>query len=123
MTIFAPDEEGKLIHGLLAIEEVTRKMGELPKCLVWDAGSDPVSYPAACSSEHSDIWMQAMRMEFDGLVAAGTFAEVTEIPEGCNIVHAKWLYKWKGDSHDMVDRAKARMVVMRYSQVEGVEYF
>ena len=33
-------------------------------------------------------------MEFDGLVAAGTFAEVTEIPDGCNIVDAKWLYKW-----------------------------
>ena len=38
-------------------------------------------------------------------------------------VNAKWLYKWKGDSHDMVDRAKARMVAMGYSQVEGVHYF
>ena len=45
-------------------------------------------------------------MEFDGLVAAGTFAEVTEIPEGCNVV---------SDSHGMVDRAKARMVAMGYS--------
>ena len=25
-------------------------------------------------------------MEFDGLVEAGTFAEMTEIPEGCNVV-------------------------------------
>ena len=28
-------------------------------------------------------------MEFDGLVATGTFAEVTEIPEGYNVVDAK----------------------------------
>ena len=55
-------------------------------------------------------------------MAAGTFAEVTEIPEGCNIVDAKWLYKWKGGSHGMVDRAKARMVAMGYSQVEGVDF-
>ena len=54
-------------------------------------------------------------MEFDGLVAAGTFAEVTEIPEGCNIVDAKRLYKCKGGSHGVVDRAKARMVAMGYS--------
>ena len=27
-----------------------------------------------------------MAKEFDGFVAAGTFADVTEIPEGCNIV-------------------------------------
>ena len=59
-------------------------------------------------------------MEFDGLVAAGSFAEVTKIPEGCNIVDAQWPYKWKSDSHGMVDRAKARMVAMGYSQVEGV---
>ena len=39
-------------------------------------------------------------MEFDGLTTAGTFADVTEIPEGCNIVggyisgrvtHTVWL--------------------------------
>ena len=109
MSIFGPDEGGKIFHGLLAVE-VTRKPGELPKCDVREAGPEPVSYPAACWSEYSDVWMEAMRMEFDGLVAAGTFAEVTEFPEGCNVVDAKWLYKWKSDSYGMVDRAKARMV-------------
>ena len=63
------------------------------------------------------MWMEAMSKEVDGLVAAGTFAEVTEIPGGCNIVDAKRLYKRKGDSHGMVDRAKARMVAMEYSYV------
>ena len=61
-------------------------------------------------------------MEFDGLVAAGTCVEMTEIPEGCNIVDAKWLYKWKGDSDGMIDRANARKVAMGYRQVEGVDY-
>ena len=67
--------------------------------------------------------MGVMAKEFDGFVAAGAFAEATEIPEGCNIVDARLLYKWKGDSHDMVERAKARMVVMGYTQVERVDYF
>ena len=61
-------------------------------------------------------------MGFDGLVVAGTFAGVAEIPTGCNIVDTKWLYKWKGDSRGMVDRANARIVAMGFSQVEGVDY-
>ena len=75
-----------MIHGLLAVQGVTRKPGELPKCLVREAGPEPVSYPVACSSEYADVWVEAMTMEFDGLVEAGTFAEMTEIPEGCNVV-------------------------------------
>ncbi|CAN0044804.1 unnamed protein product, partial [Sphacelaria rigidula] len=78
---------------------------------------EPLSYPAACSSRYSDVWMEAMRIGFSGLMAAGTFADVTDIPEGCNIVCAK------SDSHGMVDRAKARMVAEGYSQVEGIDYF
>ena len=123
VSVFGPEEVGKVVHGLLAVQEVTRKPGELPKCLVREAGPEPVSYPAACSSEYSDVRMEAKSKEFDGLVAAGTFAEVSEIPGGCNIVDAKWLFKWKDDSHGMVDRAKDRMVAMGYSQVEGVDYF
>ena len=46
-----PDVGGKLVRGLLAVQEVTRKPGELPKFLVREAGPEPVSYPAACSSE------------------------------------------------------------------------
>ena len=67
--------------------------------------------------------MGAMRIEFDGLVAAGIITAVTQIPEGCNIVDAKWLGKWEGDSHGMVDRAKARIVGISYSHIDGVDYF
>ena len=61
------------------------------------------------SSQYSDVWVEAMRMEFDVLVAAGTFAEVGEIPEGCSIVDAKWLCKWKRDLQGTFDRAKSRL--------------
>lgn len=67
--------------------------------------------------------MEAMKIEFGGLMAAETFAGVTEIPEGCYIVDAKRLYKLKDDSYGMVDRAKALMIDMGYGQVEGADYF
>ena len=64
-----------------------------------------------------------MEAEFDGLEAANTFAGISRVPEGSNIVDSKWLLKWKGDKHGIIDRAKARLVAKRYSQVEGVDYF
>ena len=67
--------------------------------------------------------MDAMRSEFDGLEAAGTFEEVYQIPASSYIVESKWLLKWKSDAHGMVDRAKARLVAKGYSQVEGVDRF
>lgn len=70
---------GKIVHGLLMVEEVTRKPGELSGCLVQEAGAEPLSYPAVCSPQYSGVlWMEAMKIEFDGLMTAGTFAEVTE---------------------------------------------
>lgn len=68
--MFGPDEGQKAIHGLLAVREDTREPGELPKFLVREAGPKPVSYSAGRSSEFSDVWMEAMVKEIDGLVAA-----------------------------------------------------
>ena len=76
--MFETDEAAKRIHRLLAAQDVTRKPGELPKCFDQEVGPDPISYPAACSSEYLDALMETMRIEFDGLVASGTFGEVTE---------------------------------------------
>ena len=108
---------GKLVHGSAGgTGGFTRKLGELPK--MFRPGSRagasvvPCGMLVAVSSQYSDVWMESMRMEFGGLVAAGTFAEENETSEGCNIIDVRWLYKWKGGSHDMVDRAKARMVVI-----------
>ena len=44
----------------------------------------------------------------DGLEAAETFAEISKVPAGNNVVESKWLLKWNGDEHGMIHRAKAR---------------
>lgn len=79
------DEGGKTLHGLLAVQEVTHRPDEVPKCLVKDARSEPLSYAAACSSIHSDVWEEAMWIEFDGPTVDGTFSRVAEIPEGATL--------------------------------------
>lgn len=121
VTMLGPYEGGRIIHGLLVVKEVTHKPGKLRKCLVREAEPEPLSYLSACSSRYSFVWMEAMNMAFDGLMAAVMFAEATDDPEGCNVTDAKWVYKWKGDSYGTIDRAKARMVAMGYSQVERID--
>ena len=64
----------------LAATETGREKTKLPDCLVKEADSEPTSYTAARSLKHSDIWMDAMTSEFDGLEAAGAFAEVPNFP-------------------------------------------
>ncbi|CAM9351520.1 unnamed protein product, partial [Laminaria digitata] len=75
---------------------------------------EPTSYSAARSSKHSDVWTEAMSSEFDGLEAAGTFVEISELPDGSNVVESKRLLKWKGDAHGMIKG---------FSQRGGVDYF
>lgn len=66
-----------------------------------------------------------MQAEFDGLGAAGAFAEIVlsfrAYAQCC--VDYKWLLKWKGDQHGMIDVTKSGLVAKGYGQVEGVDYF
>lgn len=67
------------------------KLGELPECLVRGSGPEPSPHPAACSSQYLDVCMKAMKIEFDGPNAVRTFADVTEISEGCSTVGPEWV--------------------------------
>ena len=59
-----------------------------------------------------------MRSEFDGLEAAGTLVEVSELPADTNAGESKWLLQWKGDARGIIDISKARLVANGYSQIE-----
>ena len=123
ISTIGPCEGGRIFHALLAAQDTGGEPTRLPDCLLKEVEPEPTSYSAARSSIHSGVWVEAMQAEFDGLEAADTFTEISEVPAGSNIVESKWLLKWKGDEHGMIDRAKARLVAKGYSQVEGVDYF
>jgi hypothetical protein len=84
--------------------------------------SDPVTYQQALRSAQSHEWKQAMRDEYNSLVANGTWTLVPR-PEGANIIGGKWVFKTKLDVHGQPIRYKARYVAKGFKQVHGVDYF
>ena len=63
-----------------------------------------------------------MNLEFEGLLAAGTFTLVGSVPEGSNIVNAIWVFKWKTDVNGEILKAKARLVAKGFSQRYQIDF-
>ncbi|CAB1104504.1 unnamed protein product [Ectocarpus sp. CCAP 1310/34] len=95
---------------------------ELPKELIQDVEPEPGSYQEALRSKHATIWDKAMSAEVEGLIRAGTFTLAAKIPEGCNVIDARWVFKWKADETGKIVKAKARLVAKGFKQKHGVDY-
>ena len=123
ISAIGPCEGSRVFQMLLAATETGSEQTKLPDCLVKEAESEPTSYTAERSSNHSEVWLDAMRSVFDGFEAVRIFVEVSELSADRNVVESKWLLKGTGDAHGMIDRAKARLIAKGYTQVEGVHQF
>lgn len=69
----------------------------------------------------SDIWTEAINVEFRGMEVNDTYTIVT-LPPGKNVVGCKWLYTIKYNADGSVERPKARLVTKGYTQQEGVDF-
>ncbi|KAA3482890.1 Retrovirus-related Pol polyprotein from transposon TNT 1-94 [Gossypium australe] len=67
------------------------------------------------------LWIQAMKEEIQALELNNKWIVVSlapnKVPIGC-----KWVYKIKHKATGEVERFKARLVVKRYNQKEGMDY-
>ena len=102
----------QILRALIA-ETGTRSMLEpcdLPTELIQDADPEPNTYAEANASQYAELWRRAMSDEFQGLLAAGTFALSGLVPEGNKILTARWIFKWKSDENGNVTKAKDRLV-------------
>ena len=59
----------------------------------------------------------AMRAEFKGLVGLNAFEFVDVVPDGVNVVSARWVFAWKVDKDGNIVKPKARLVARGFSQV------
>jgi len=82
----------------------------------------PKHHAQVFKDPNKDKWLQAMRDEYDSLVANSTW-ELVKPPPNANIIDVKWVYDLKLNAEGAVVRHKARLVCKGYTQRHGVDYF
>lgn len=85
----------------------------------------PSTYREAMASKEREKWLVAMKSEYDGCVAQGTWTLVkrSSLPPGTNVIPVKWVFKIKTDENGMVAKYKARITPKGFKQKHGVDYF
>nr|GFB26270.1 retrovirus-related Pol polyprotein from transposon TNT 1-94 [Tanacetum cinerariifolium] len=68
-----------------------------------------------------DDWVIAMQDELDQFIRLKVWRLVPK-PEGKTVIKTKWIFKNKKDESSLVIRYKSRLIAVRYSQQEGIDY-
>ena len=63
-----------------------------------------------------------MQAALGGHQEAGTFS-VCNVPQGTNVISAKWVFCWKSDADGIITKAKAGLVARGFAQRFAVDYF
>nr|GEY29119.1 integrase, catalytic region, zinc finger, CCHC-type, peptidase aspartic, catalytic [Tanacetum cinerariifolium] len=78
--------------------------------------------PANVAEALRDVdWVSAMQEELDQFARLKVWRLVPR-PEGKSVIKTKWIFKNKKDESSLVIQNKARLVVVGYSQQEGIDY-
>lgn len=83
---------------------------------------DEPSLKDAMASSEADEWKRVMEIEYEALLANGTW-ELVDRPSHQHVLTGKWAFKRKRDINGQVKRHKARWVGRGFEQREGVDYF
>ena len=105
---FSTSEE----FGLAAVEDIT--IGRIN-----EVEEPPLRVGDVKYKNLRGVWEDAMRAEFKALVGLNAFEFVEDVvPDGVNIVSARWVFAWKVDKNGNIVKPKARLVARGFSQVQ-----
>nr|GEU40886.1 retrovirus-related Pol polyprotein from transposon TNT 1-94 [Tanacetum cinerariifolium] len=80
--------------------------------------ADPVTVEEAMEIEE---WRLVMKEELSSIEKYQTW-ELTNLPEGKNVISLKWLFKTKYFADGSVQKYKARLVVRGFTKQQGIDY-
>jgi len=88
----------------------------------WQQIKEPKSIREAYESEHRDKWMKALQDEMTSLEQKLVYTTESKVPPGTKCIPCKPVFKVKTNSDGTLDKFKARVVVLGYRQVKGIDY-
>ncbi|KAL0290030.1 UNVERIFIED_CONTAM: Retrovirus-related Pol polyprotein from transposon TNT 1-94 [Sesamum angustifolium] len=83
---------------------------------------DPKTYVEAITSIDSSFWKEAIKNELDSIMTNHTW-DLVDLPVGSKPIKCKWIIKKKIKPDGSIDKFKARLVVVGYTQKKGIDYF
>lgn len=83
---------------------------------------EPSSYREAMKSTEKDKWVEAMNSEINSLKENETW-KLTQLPNNRKALNCKWVFKVKKNPDGSIDKFKARLVAVGYSQKKGIDYY
>ncbi|KAL0367959.1 UNVERIFIED_CONTAM: Retrovirus-related Pol polyprotein from transposon TNT 1-94 [Sesamum calycinum] len=83
---------------------------------------DPKTYVEAITSIDSSFWKEAIKNELDSIMTNHTW-DLVDLPVGSKPIKCKWIFKKKIKPDGSIDKFKARLVVVGYTQKKGIDYF
>jgi hypothetical protein len=90
-----------------------------------EKGKDPVEAPKTWKqlirSPDKTRWLKAANDKFASLTGMETWNLVPRPEKHC-IIKSKWVFKVKQHPDHLIQKLKARLVAMSYSQIHGVDY-
>ena len=108
---FATNEE----FGLTAVDDIT--IGHMS-----EVEEPPLRVGDVEYKNLRGVWEDAMGAEFKGLVGLNAFEFVDVVPDGVNVVSARWMFAWKVDRDGNIVKPKARLVARGFSEVHTVDF-
>ncbi|KAL0381502.1 UNVERIFIED_CONTAM: Retrovirus-related Pol polyprotein from transposon TNT 1-94 [Sesamum angustifolium] len=82
----------------------------------------PKTYVEAITSIDSSFLREAIKNELDSIMTNHTW-DLVDLPVGSKPIKCKWIFKKKIKPDGSIDKFKARLVVVGYTQKKGIDYF
>ncbi|KAL0423071.1 UNVERIFIED_CONTAM: Retrovirus-related Pol polyprotein from transposon TNT 1-94 [Sesamum radiatum] len=83
---------------------------------------DPKIYVEAITSIDSSFWKEAIKNELKSIMTNRTW-DLVDLLVGSKPIKCKWIFKKKIKPNGSIDKFKARLVVVGYTQKKGIDYF
>lgn len=109
-------------HATIPIAETTppSALPPFPKVISGQELPIPANLAEAMNDAFWPHWHKAVHEEYSSMQEMCVF-ELVDLPVGKHVLTSKWVFSWKM-AHDVVVKAKARIVARGFQQVEHIDY-
>lgn len=85
-------------------------------------GEDPKSYEEAMTSIDASFCKDVVKSELDSIMQNHTW-DLVDLPRGSKPIKCKWIFRRKLRHDGTIEKFKARLVVVGYTQKKGIDFF